>query len=165
MHSCWSGSVRGRAERVALCVLRRVLLGEADESCEALVCPFGLGRDEAVVQRLFAKIWDDALMPPMLREIGAWRATKTECLLLRALAAAQAEDTALLARCLDYFAARRMPHQRFIAAMEALAATLAVHGYWLPQPEDLMPVPAAVLALARTQGRELTMGQIAWPGR
>lgn len=164
MSLCRSGVALTRAERVALCVLHRALRGEA-ESCTSLVCPFGVGRDERELSELFAATWSEDPIPAALRGFTVWRITKTERRLLRALAAAQVENTALLERYLCFFIARARPRHRMAMAMEALAAILAVHGYWLPQPDDSFPIPAAVLMLARAQGRDLEMVNIAWPGQ
>ena len=162
MNGCQSDSSLGRAERVALCALRRALHGEADE-CAALVCPFGLGRDFIEVRRLFADVWKGGAVPSILLNLSVWGVTKTEHRLLRGLAAAQAENELLLDHDLQYFIGARAVRRRFAVAMEALAATLAVHGYWLPQQADLLMIPASVLMLARAQGHDLRQARIAWP--
>lgn len=162
MSLCQSRAGMGCAERVALCALRRALRGEAG-LCTSLVCPFGLARDSAEVQRRFSEIWVEQAIPPVLRTVSLWRITKSERHLLRALAAAQAENDELLNRYLLYFVPSWPVRRRLAVAMETLAATLAVHGYWLQQPLDLLPIPGSVLTLARTQGRDLAMVQITWP--
>lgn len=162
MNLCQSDAEMGCAERVALCALSRALRGEVG-SCTSLVCPFGLARDSADIQRLFADIWIDEVMPPVLQNIRLWSTSKTERRLLRALAAAQAENDELLNRYLLYFVPSWPVRQRLAVAMEALAATLAVHGYWLQQPIELLPIPGSALMLARTRGRDLAMAQVSWP--
>lgn len=164
MSLCRSEVALGRAERVALCVLGRALRSETG-ACKSVVCPFGLGRDEMEVRGLFAAIWVEDRMPAELRAFNFWGITKTERRLLRALAAAQVDNTSLLERYLSFFVSQSRPRCRMILAMEALAATLAVHGYWLPQPDDSLPISATVLMLARAQGRDLEMARIVWPGQ
>jgi hypothetical protein len=156
----------GRAERVALCAMRRAVRGEAGGS-DAIVCPFGLGRDQARVRALFLAVWDGSAalchqaLP--LRGPGGWGVTKMERRLLRALAAAQAENVWLLDNYLYKIALEPGIRHRLMEAVEALAATLAVHGYWLAHPVDMLPVPASALRVARTHGRDLEMASIAWP--
>lgn len=162
MSLCQSEVGMGCAERVALCTLRRALRGEVG-LCTSLVCPFGLGRDSVNVQKLFADIWVEEVVPPALQDISLWKTTKIERRLLRALAAAQAENDDLLNRYLLPFVPSWPVRQRLAMAMEALAATLAVHGYWLQQPLDLLPIPGSVLMLLRAQGRDLAMAQVSWP--
>lgn len=162
MNLCQSKVSLGCAERVALCALRCAMRGET-RSCTALVCPFGLGRDGCDVQKLFADVWADEAPPAAWGTISLWNIGKTERRLLRGLAAAQTGNEALLERYLAYFAFAGRPHRRLIVAMEALAATLAVHGYWLQQPLDLLPLPASALALARVKGQDVAMAQISWP--
>ncbi|MBT1315020.1 hypothetical protein JQN09_24440, partial [Phocaeicola dorei] len=123
----------GRAERVALCTLRRAVL---DEACcrQAIVCPFGIGRDQARVRALFLAVWDgdEALCHRALhlRGPGGWRPTKTERRLLKAVSAAQAEDAWLLDNYLYKIALAPALRSRLALAVQALAAALAVHGYW-----------------------------------
>lgn len=164
MSLCQSETMLGRAERVALCALRRALRGEAG-TCTALVCPFGLGRDEGAVRRLFAGIAAEETLRPLFRGIGGWGANRTERRLLRALAAAQAENEQLLDCYLRLFAPSWSVRHRLAVAMEGLAATLAVHGYWLPQPGDLLSIPASALMLVRTKGHDVAMTQVVWPNR
>lgn len=162
MSLCQSETELGCAERVALCALRRALRGEVGQ-CKALVCPFGLGRDSVQVQRLFARVWEDEVVPTGLQTVGLLGGSKIERGLLRALAAAQADNDELLNRYLERLVPLWSTRQRLVMAMQALAATLAVHGYWLHQPVDLLPIPASVLKLARVQGVDLAMAQVAWP--
>lgn len=162
MNLCQSGAVFGCAERVALCALRRAMRGEI-KSCTALVCPFGLGRDGQTVQTLFTDIWGGAAPPAVLAEISLCEIGTTERRLLRGLAAAQNGNEVLLGRYLVYFGLAKYQQQRLIVAMEALAATLAVQGYWLHQPFDLLPLPASALVLARAKGQDLALAQVAWP--
>lgn len=162
MNLCQSDAAFGCAERVALCVLRRAVRGEIG-SCAALVCPFGLGRDGQTVQRLFAEVWDGTTPAATLGEISLWEIGKTERRLLRGLAAAQTGNDELLRRYLAYFGFEGRQQKHLAVAMEALAATLAVHGYWLQQSFDLLPIPASALALVRAKGQDLAMAQVVWP--
>lgn len=163
MNLCRSGTVLDRAERVALCALRRALCGEVG-TCTSLVCPFGLGRDGAEIQRIFSFIWCGACVPPPFCELSLWGAAKVERCLLRALAAVQVENTQLLEAYLSLFVSDSAVKQRLSVAMEALGATLAVHGYWLPQPLDALPIPASALMMARVRGQDLGLARVSWPG-
>ena len=164
MNICQSKVAFGCAERVALCALRRALRGEIG-ACSAAVCPFGLGRDDIAVQRHFAGIWGDKGVPTSFSGTGSWGVTRTERQLLRALEAAQIEQDEWLAQCLAHFMLAAPVRQRLALAIEALAATLAVHGYWLRPPDGLLPIPAPALAMARARGRDLAMTDIAWPSQ
>lgn len=164
MSLCQSEAVLGRAERVALCALRRALREES-RACTSLVCPFGLGRDAVAVRRLFAGLVTEEVLLPLFRDIGGWGITRTERRLLRGLAAAQAENEPLLDCYLRLFAPSWSVRHRLAAAMEGLAAALAVHGYWLPQPAEWLSIPASALMLARAKGHDLAMTQVAWPHR
>lgn len=163
MNTCQSKIALGCAERVALCALRRALRGEGGQ-CGASVCPFGLGRDDRDVRRHFARVWQDQPVPFQFSNLGSWGVTRTERHLLRALEAAQMEHDEALAQSLAYFTLVSPVRRRLAVALEALAATLAVHGYWLRQPDDSLPLPASALLIARAQGLDLTMTKIAWPG-
>lgn len=163
MSLCRSGIRLSCAERVALCALHRALRGEVGV-CKALVCPFGLGRDGAQIQRLFASVWCGERVPSPFCDLSLWGSIKAERCLLRALAAVQAENAELLEAYLGLFVSEPMAKWRLSVAMEALGATLAVHGYWLPQPADSLPIPASALMLARARGRDITLARVAWPG-
>ena len=80
-----------------------------------------------------------------------------------AIAAAQAEDAQLLDNYLYKLALNRSIRAPLAEAVKSLAACLAVHGYWLPQPPEAIPVPAAALRLARAQGHDLHDIHVAWP--
>lgn len=162
MNLCQSEAGLGCAERVALCTLRYALRRET-RSCTALVCPFGVGRDSQSVQALFAAVWEDERLPAALANLSLWNIGKTERRLLHGLAAAQTGNEALLGRYVAYFVLPAPRHQRFTRAMEALAATLAVHGYWLPQPFDLLPLSVSALAWIRAKGQDIATAQVAWP--
>jgi hypothetical protein len=155
-----------RAERVALCTLRRTV---RDEACcsQAIVCPFGIGRDQARVRALFLAVWEGSetlcRQALQLRGSGGWEVTKTERRLLKAISAAQAEDMRLLDNYLYKIALMPTVRYRLTMAVEALAAALAVHGYWLARPVDGLPLPASALLVARTHGRDLDAARIAWP--
>lgn len=116
-----------------------------------------------MVQGLFAAIWQQEPNLQDFCELGEWRATGEERRLLRALAAAQAENDDLLNRYLVSFTPERSAQQCLKLAIEALAANLAVHGYWLPQLRDLLQVPASALPLLRVHGQDLALAQVAWP--
>ncbi len=166
MMLCQSGPRLSRAERVALCALRRAVRGDVCPS-DAVICLFGLGRDQARIRARFLAAWGGSaalcLQALPVRDPGGWGITKTERRLLRAVAAAQAENFWLLDNYLYRIALEPRVRHRLAAAMEALAATLAVHGYWLAHPVDMLPVPGAALRVARTHGRDLEMASIAWP--
>lgn len=163
---CQSEPGLSRAERVALCALRRAVRGDVCPN-DAVICLFGLGRDQARVRARFLAAWEGsaALCAQALpvRAPGGWGITKTERRLLRAVAAAQAENFWLLDNYLYKVALEPRVRHRLAAAMEALAAALAVHGYWLAHPVDMLPVPGSALRVARTHGRDLQMADIAWP--
>lgn len=90
--------------------------------------------------------------------------TVDERAFLRAAAAAQVEAEDLLARELAGF----LPgtHARFLFghAVALLAAALAAHDHWLPQPLTEGPLLAcAALDLARRQGRDWEHARVMWP--
>lgn len=89
--------------------------------------------------------------------------TKNERRLLNALAAAQAEDAELLDNYLYRLVLDRTARARMAEAVTQLAACLAVHGYRLPRPLGMIPVPAAALAVARRHGQDIDDIRVAWP--
>ncbi|MGE4480304.1 hypothetical protein [Acidocella sp.] len=155
-----------RAQRVALCSLRRAVTGMG--CCgDAGICPFGIGRDLAGIRVRFLAVWDGSA--PLCREAlrvgraGEWGVSKDERRLLKALAAAQSEDAWLLDNYLYKLALAPERRRRLAGAVEALAAALAVQGYWLERPGERLPIPAPALMVARTHGHDLDMARIAWP--
>lgn len=156
-----------KAERIALCTLRRAVSAEPLWG-EMAVCPFGIGRDLHRVRSLFLDAWDGSLhlcrQSLSLRNGAGQGVSKNERRLLKAMGAAQDDDLWLLDNYLYKFALEPLRRQRLAGAVESLAASLAVNGYWLPCPEaESFPVPASALRVAYTHGRDLGRVQIAWP--
>jgi hypothetical protein len=98
-----------------------------------------------------------------MAEWGTLHLSRDERRLLRAVAACQTGQTELVDNFLFRFAPRSAVRAGLTQAVAALAATLGAGGYWLPQPADTWPMPAAALPVARLHGAELADLQIAWP--
>ncbi|MCB8880526.1 hypothetical protein ACELLULO517_09805 [Acidisoma cellulosilytica] len=84
--------------------------------------------------------------------------------LLRAAAAAQAEDDAILAE----LAATLSPHPALVPAIAdaaaMLGAVLATHGYWLPKPEsECSRLPGPALSVARRRSAVWDRADVMWP--
>lgn len=154
-----------RAERVALCALRRAVGGQAGAA--SLVCPFGLGRDQAQIHRALLAVWQgrqaECARALPLRPPGGFAVTKLERRLLRAVAAAQNEAFWLLDNYLYRIALEPAQRARLVAALDALAAALAVHGYWLEAPRETPPLAASAMRVASQRGLDLATAQVAWP--
>jgi hypothetical protein len=90
--------------------------------------------------------------------------TPDERAFLRAAAAAQVEAEDLLIRELASFLASSPTRFLFRRAISLLAAALAAHDHWLPQPVADGPLLAcAALDLARLQGRDWQRARVMWP--
>lgn len=157
-------------ERVAVRLLRRVLPAQVQPS------PGGQRKAGAA---------EDALEPAILRirhAIGQLEAeppaplqiagpedpdlTGDERCLLRALAAAQHADEAVLDDYLGRLAPTRGARARLAHVVRALADVLAVSGRLLRSPSLLCwSLPAAALTVARLHGHEPGLSAIAWPPR
>ncbi|MCB8874879.1 hypothetical protein [Acidisoma silvae] len=84
--------------------------------------------------------------------------------LLRAAAAAQAEDDAVLSE----LTAMLCPHPALVSALadaaSMLGAVLATHGYWLPKPDsDCRRLPGPALSVARRRSTTWDRADIMWP--
>ncbi|HEY0185058.1 MAG TPA: hypothetical protein VGC09_19830 [Rhodopila sp.] len=89
--------------------------------------------------------------------------TKDERRLLRAVAAAQNEDSELLDTFVHKLAMGRGGRRHLAGVITNLAACLAVQGYWLPRPTELIPVPGPALTVALAHGRNMQTVRVAWP--
>lgn len=79
------------------------------------------------------------------------------------MAAAQNEAFWLLDNYLYRIALEPAQRARLVAALEALAAALAVHGYWLEVRRDTPPLAASAMRVASQRGLDLATAQVAWP--
>ncbi len=165
-------------ERVAVRLLRRVLPAQVQPSP-------GEQRDGVSVGQRQAGAAEDALEPAILRirrAIGRLEAeppaplqiagpedpdlTGDERCLLRALAAAQHADEAVLDDYLAHLAPTRGARARLAHVVRALADVLVVSGRLLRSPSLLCwSLPAAALTVARLHGYEPGISAIAWPPR
>ncbi|WBO58182.1 hypothetical protein GT370_13180 [Acidocella sp. MX-AZ03] len=106
--------------------------GGGQAGAASLVCPFGLGRDQAQIHRALLAVWQgrqaDCARALPLRPPGGFAVTKLERRLLRAVAAA-----------------------------------LAVHGYWLEAPRETPPLAASAMRVASQRRLDLATAQVAWP--
>ena len=100
---------------------------------------------------------------PVLGAPGSPAPTKDERRLLRALAAAQAGEGAVLDACLCRFALDRRLRAGLAEAVRALAAALAAGGVVLP-PRAPPPVPAPALRVARLRCQTPDNLHVARPG-
>ena len=99
---------------------------------------------------------------PHLSRSGRPALTKDECRLLRAIAAAQANDENLLDNYLYRIALNRKQRARLAEAIRALAKALAARGYVLPA----LPMPSIpALRVAVMHGLALDEIDVAWPGQ
>jgi hypothetical protein len=149
-------------ENLAIWALRRVTGRgwNCDLSCTAR--PAHIEKELADIADRFRCVFG-GMCPMRLAMSGSHELTKDERRLLHAIAAAQAEDAQLLDNYLYKLALNRSIRAPLAEAVKSLAACLAVHGYWLPQPPEAIPVPAAALRLARAQGHDLHDIHVAWP--
>lgn len=149
-------------ETLAIWALRRVT-GQG-WNC-SLSCTARLAHIENELAEIAGRFRDvlGGMRPVRLAMSGSHDLTKDERRLLHAIAAAQAEDAQLLDNYLYKLALDRSIRAPLAEAVKSLAACLAVHGSWLPQPPEAIPVPAAALRLARAQGHDLRDIRVAWP--
>jgi hypothetical protein len=149
-------------ENLAIWALRRVTgrWWNCDLSCAAR--PAHIEKELAAIADHFRDVFG-GMRPVRLSISASQELTKDERRLLHAIAAAQAEDAQLLDNYLYKLALDLSIRAPLAEAVKSLAACLAVHGSWLPQPPGALPVPAAALRLARAQGHDLRDIRVAWP--
>jgi len=127
-----------RAEQLTLWALRRLRQNAASPFGEPHRRPAHLWRElDESLQRLRAAeaiLRAERGMALRLASPGHLGITADEWTLVRATAAAQAEDTALLARELASLLQGSGAGLAFQQAVTLLAAVLAAQGHWLPQP-------------------------------
>jgi hypothetical protein len=90
---------------------------------------------------------------------GTLAMTRDERRLLRATAAAQAEDDVLVDNCLFKLAPHPRARPPLTNAVTALATTLGASGHWLIP----LALPAAALRVAQLRGLDLGTISVAWP--
>ncbi len=141
-------------ERLAIWALRRVIAGS--RCCRPAPGPavLDLGAMAAAFRDVFSPA--DVGIPESLA------LTKSERRLLHAIAAAQAEDAAMLDNYLYKLALDRVLRARLAEAVTTLAACLALQGHWLARPAA---IPAAALTVARAHGWDMEALRVDWPGR
>jgi len=90
--------------------------------------------------------------------------TTEERHLLRAAAAAQAEDDRVLTDSADALASNAALTQPIMTAAAMLGAALAAHGYWLPKPRtDTRTLACAALSVARQRTTNWDQADVLWP--
>ncbi|HTT82579.1 MAG TPA: hypothetical protein VMF67_03780 [Rhizomicrobium sp.] len=85
--------------------------------------------------------------------------TRHERCLVKATAAAQAEDDELVDNYLVQVAPRKEARPHLARAVAVLATNLAIAGHWFLDPI----LPAAALPIARLRGLDLHAQRVAWP--
>ena len=154
-------------QRAVLQNLRRLVRGPAtgiDESSNVLPPSAEMVRAEGAFRGfLKAAQQVQGVRVPNLGEPGSLSPTKDEHRLLRALAAAQAGDQAVLDNYLYKFALDRRQRVGLADAVRALAAALAAVGLMLPALPTAS-VPASALRIASMRGLALDEIEVAWPG-
>lgn len=101
--------------------------------------------------------------------IGQLALTQDETHLLRAITAAQGEAPSALAAALA--ALGPFSPQTMASPVTILAAVLASHGYWLPEPAETpasaqapaLPLPGAALGALRHRTQSWRQAVILWP--
>jgi len=159
---------RTRAEQLAIWTLRRI--GQGGTS------PFPVHRRrssrewrdlEEIVELLRAanrRLHEERGAGLAIGSPGHLGITPDEGGFLRAVAAAQAESENFPLRELASFLPESRARLLFCRGVMLLAAVLAAHGHWLPQPATDGPLLAcAALDLARRQGRNWQRARIMWP--
>ena len=154
-------------QRAALRNLRHLVRGpatEIDESSDMLPLSAEIVRAEDAFQAfLNAAQQVQGVRVPNLGEPGSLSPTKDEHRLLRALAAAQAGDQAVLDNYLYKFALDRRHRVGLADAVCALAAALAAGGFMLPALPTAS-VPASALRVASMRGLPFDGIEVVWPG-
>lgn len=159
---------RSRAEQLAIWTLRRIAQDSPSLFSANQRRPSSGWKDlEEIVALLRAadhRLQEELGMGLGIGNPGHLGITADERAFLRAAAAAQAEAEELLSRELASFLASSRTHLLFRRAVSLLAAVLAAHDHWLPQPMAEGPLLAcAALDLARRQGRDWQHARVMWP--
>jgi hypothetical protein len=154
----------GEAAGWAVNAVRRSLHGSRGCAPAARRLP-GLATDLDAVGSLFRTAHETMLdvqgVGLIVAPPGALDVTRHERRLLRAAAAAQAEDDGLVDNYLFKLALHPQARPPLVRAVTALATTLAISGYWLSA--FLLPAPA--LQVARLHGVDLRRIAVLWgPG-
>jgi hypothetical protein len=151
----------GAAERFAIESLRRALRGPWPCASRAPDTDRDMAATEAILRAAFLP------QPPCrMRTIrvslhGSLGMTKDERRLLRATAAAQADNLAVLDNYLFKLALDRSLRCRLADAISRFGAILAVRGHWLANPGG-RTIPAGALTVARARGQDVSGIKVAW---
>ena len=157
-------------ERIAVRLLRRVLPARAPPLPDGRT-DAGSAEDalEPAILRIRRAIGGIDAEPPVALQIAGPEApdlTADERCLLRALAAAQHADEAVLGDTLVRLAPSDRARAHLAQVVRALADVLVVSGRLLRSPSLLCwSLPAAALTVARLHGYEPGLSGIAWPPR
>jgi hypothetical protein len=135
----------GQGERLAVWTLRRIVHGarscglSGDTASRRSDIAADLARMADCLRDVLAQQRRSGLRPLRIDPPGSLCLTRDERRLLKAVAAAQADETGVLDNHLYRLALVQPARTRLAEAMTILAAALAVQGHWIPQPA--MPVP------------------------
>lgn len=116
---------------------------------------------EAVIRAAFLPQPSSRMRAIQLNPQGSLGLTKDERRLLRATAAAQAGDLAVLDNYLFRLALDRTLRCRLADAVTRFGAILAVRGHWLTNPGSVA-IPAGALMVARARGRDMAEIRVTW---
>lgn len=159
---------RSRAEQLAIWTLRRIGQDNPSPFSAHQRRPSGVWEDlEEIVDLLRAanrRLQEERGAGLGIGSPGHLGITGDERAFLRAATAAQIEAEDLLTAELASFLAGSRTRFLFRRAVSLLAAVLAAHDHWLPQPVAEGPLLAcAALDLARRQGRDWRHARVMWP--
>ncbi len=149
----------GGSERFVIESLRRALHGPSP--CARHAPDRDMEAAENVIRAAFLPQHSSRMRALQLNPHGSFGLTKDERRLLRATAAAQADDLAMLDNYLFRLALDRTLRCQIADAITRFGAVLAVRGYWLTNPAA-RTIPAGALMVARAQGRDLTEIRVNW---
>lgn len=160
--------LRSRAEQLALWALRRTVRPGPSPFGEHARRPHREWQDlDEIVERLRAA--NQALETERgyglsIANPGHIGITADERSFLRAVAAAQAEAEARQVWELDAILPASRTRLLFGRCVSLLAATLAAHDHWLPQPNETPPLlSCAALDILRRHGADWRHARIMWP--
>jgi hypothetical protein len=149
------------AERFVIESLRRALHGPSPCASQVPDSDRDMVATEAVIRAAFLPQPPSRMRVLRLNPHGSLGLTKDERRLLRATAAAQADDLAVLDNYLFKLALDRTLRDQLADAITRFGAILAVRGYWLTNPGG-RSIPAGALMVARARGRDMADIRVTW---
>jgi hypothetical protein len=149
------------AERFVIGSLRRALHGSSPCTLRAPDSDRDMAATEAIIRAAFRPRQPSRMRAIQLNPHGSLDLTKDERRLLRATAAAQAGNLAILDNYLFKLALDRTLRCQLAEAITRLGAILAVRGHWLTSPGS-WAIPAGALMVARARGRNLAEIRVTW---